>query len=256
MNRKCMMLLLACAMITPQFNVSAAEQVTAEASSETDSVAEVEKLEAEISQQPVRVTRVDITDQNDAKFDVDVQTDIIVPIIYNESGKDVKDIRVCIIGWDENNLPVTLQSQYMNYAVGNCISADLVGVNMPNGDTLNEEEDVYQVISVDDTCNLKKARVIVVAYSTYDGDVWSNPLLDEWQEVYKEKKLIEPTVYTDKETIKKVQEALNANGYDCGTPDGVTGAKTYAALHEYQKANNLIITDNITDSLLNKMGLS
>ena len=31
----------------------------------------------------------------------------------------------------------------------------------------------------------------------------------------------EQKVYTDKETVQKVQEALNQAGFNCGTPDGV-----------------------------------
>ena len=32
--------------------------------------------------------------------------------------------------------------------------------------------------------------------------------------------------YTDKDTVKKVQQALNDAGFDCGTPDGAAGKKT------------------------------
>ena len=69
------------------------------------------------------------------------------------------------------------------------------------------------------------------------------------------KKLVELTVYTDQETIQKVQAALNEAGYECGTPDGVAGAKTYEALNAYQKANGLPVSNDITDSLLKKMNL-
>lgn len=41
------------------------------------------------------------------------------------------------------------------------------------------------------------------------------------------------------EVVQKVQEALNALGYDCGTPDGVFGKKTKAALKEFQEDNGL-----------------
>ena len=45
--------------------------------------------------------------------------------------------------------------------------------------------------------------------------------------------------YSDKETVQQVQEALNENGYDCGTPDGVAGAKTNAAIEQYKTDNGL-----------------
>jgi hypothetical protein len=41
------------------------------------------------------------------------------------------------------------------------------------------------------------------------------------------------------EVVQKVQEALNALGYDCGTPDGVFGKNTKAALKEFQEDNGL-----------------
>ena len=36
--------------------------------------------------------------------------------------------------------------------------------------------------------------------------------------------------YTDSRTVKRVQQALNDNGYDCGAPDGVSGRKTKQAI--------------------------
>ena len=64
-----------------------------------------------------------------------------------------------------------------------------------------------------------------------------------------------PEVITDKEIIKTVQEALNKAGYDCGTPDGISGKKTAAAIEEYQKAKNLKVTSVIDNDLLISLGL-
>ena len=62
--------------------------------------------------------------------------------------------------------------------------------------------------------------------------------------------------YTDKETVKKVQEALNVAGYDCGTPDGVAGSKTYQAIEAFQKAKGLETGSKITDELLTALELA
>ena len=62
-------------------------------------------------------------------------------------------------------------------------------------------------------------------------------------------------VITDKEIVKSVQEALNKAGYDCGTPDGISGKKTAAAIEKYQKAKNLKVTGVIDSSLLISLGL-
>jgi len=56
--------------------------------------------------------------------------------------------------------------------------------------------------------------------------------------------------YTDSETIKMVQQALNDAGYNCGNPDGTMGKKTEAAIKEYQAANGLKQTGKIDDTLI------
>lgn len=62
--------------------------------------------------------------------------------------------------------------------------------------------------------------------------------------------------YTDKETVKKVQQALNDAGYNCGTPDGVAGKKTAAAITQYQTDKGLEASGEIDDALLESMGIA
>ena len=64
------------------------------------------------------------------------------------------------------------------------------------------------------------------------------------------------SVYTDAETVKKVQTALNEAGYNCGPADGQAGNMTKAAIRQYQEANGLPVTGEITDSLLQSMGIA
>ena len=59
----------------------------------------------------------------------------------------------------------------------------------------------------------------------------------------------------DADTVMKVQQALNDAGFDCGTPDGKAGPKTYAALNAYQEANGLPVENAITADILSAMGL-
>lgn len=63
------------------------------------------------------------------------------------------------------------------------------------------------------------------------------------------------TVYTDKSVTKVVQEALNAAGYNCGTPDGVAGDKTAEAIRSYEKEKKLNVNGVITDELLDALGV-
>ena len=60
----------------------------------------------------------------------------------------------------------------------------------------------------------------------------------------------------DRETVKKVQQALNDAGYDCGTPDGIAGKKTAAAITQYQTDNGLEATGVVDDALLGALGLT
>lgn len=64
------------------------------------------------------------------------------------------------------------------------------------------------------------------------------------------------TEYSDKDTVKKVQQALNDAGYDCGTPDGAAGKKTKAAITSYQTDKGLTVTGVIDDELLVSLGLA
>lgn len=60
----------------------------------------------------------------------------------------------------------------------------------------------------------------------------------------------EKVVYTDKETIKKVQSLLNQAGYDCGGADGVPGKKTNSAILQFEKDHGLQETTDITPELI------
>ncbi len=58
------------------------------------------------------------------------------------------------------------------------------------------------------------------------------------------------TEYSDVYTIKEVQTALNEQGYECGTPDGIAGKNTQAAISAFQKDNGLTETGTITYEML------
>ena len=62
--------------------------------------------------------------------------------------------------------------------------------------------------------------------------------------------------YTDAAVVRMVQEALNAAGFDCGTPDGQAGSKTRAALEAYQRDKGINVNGVITDELLEAMGIA
>ena len=58
------------------------------------------------------------------------------------------------------------------------------------------------------------------------------------------------TEYSDKDTIQRVQTAMNSLGYECGTPDGIAGKKTAAAISAFQTDSDLTVTGTITEETL------
>lgn len=61
--------------------------------------------------------------------------------------------------------------------------------------------------------------------------------------------------YTDKETVKKVQLALNYAGYYYRIPDGIADIHTIFAIRNYQSRNGMKMTGIIDDDLLASLGL-
>lgn len=53
--------------------------------------------------------------------------------------------------------------------------------------------------------------------------------------------------------VQAIQNALNALGYDAGTPDGIMGAATTQAVRDYQSANNLPVTGTVTSQLIDAL---
>lgn len=58
---------------------------------------------------------------------------------------------------------------------------------------------------------------------------------------------------TDKETIKEIQELLNAKGYECGTPDGIAGKNTCNAVIQYKEDNNMEATSTIDQEFVDSL---
>lgn len=57
-------------------------------------------------------------------------------------------------------------------------------------------------------------------------------------------------------TVKKVQKKLNRYGYNCGTADGIMGAKTRRSLKKYQRDNGLTADGVIGKDTLKALGIS
>ncbi|HEU4922789.1 MAG TPA: peptidoglycan-binding domain-containing protein [Burkholderiales bacterium] len=56
-------------------------------------------------------------------------------------------------------------------------------------------------------------------------------------------------------TIRAMQRRLNARGFDAGTPDGILGGKTRAALRDFQRSANLVVTGEPNSRTLDALGM-
>ncbi len=55
--------------------------------------------------------------------------------------------------------------------------------------------------------------------------------------------------------VKKVQQSLVDKGYDPGPVDGVMGAQTRHAIGQYQKAEDLPVTEHLDDKTADRLGV-
>lgn len=76
---------------------------------------------------------------------------------------------------------------------------------------------------------------------------------DETDEIYLDVNdgvLTQRVVYTDKETIQKVQQLLTNLGYDSGSTDGIPGKLTNSAILQFEKDHGLEENTDITPALI------
>lgn len=59
-----------------------------------------------------------------------------------------------------------------------------------------------------------------------------------------------------RDNILAIQKALNEEGFDTGTPDGIMGPKTRDAIRSYQSANNLVADGYPGDAVLESLGIT
>ena len=119
--------------------------------------------------------------------------------------------------------------------------------------TLDDSSKILALLNKD-----QKLSVFVKAksgMSTYNFEIDTTGFKEEFAKAFPDLSA-KASSYTDVETIKKVQNALNEAGFNCGTVDGIAGSGTYAALNAYQEANGLPVENLITDDLLAAMGIN
>lgn len=189
--------------------VTTAEPTTAEPTTETTtSIAQLNQL---INSQPVYVQDTKYIDRSSLRAEEayfkKYYCDYISPIIKNNSGKDIKDIKIGYAAWDANNLPLKVEGYYdcSNIETNDeFISTNtLHSVNIPIGGTYKYtfkdgkdsifygDDDCPFLIDHNSTTTIAKCKAFVISYIDFDGNTWENPYYDEWRAAYEGKKLSE-----------------------------------------------------------------
>lgn len=94
---------------------------------------------------------------------------------------------------------------------------------------------------------LERARAAAEEWKPKELDVESNDtgIPDAWTESPSKTASVDM-----KQAVRNIQLILNKNGYDAGGADGVMGAKTTAAIAQFQKDNGMQSTGKVTEELV------
>jgi len=94
---------------------------------------------------------------------------------------------------------------------------------------------------------LERARAAAEEWKPKELDVESNDtaIPDGWTEAPSKTASVDM-----KQAVRNIQLILNKNGYDAGGADGVMGAKTTAAISQFQKDNGMQPTGRVTEELV------
>lgn len=141
------------------------------------------------------------------------------------------------------------------YARGNGVQQDLetsykwfaIAAKDGDKDAAQKRDEVANAMRPE---QLERARAAVDLWKPkpLDPDANSANTPDEWAG-----KGLKTASVDMKKAIGNIQAILNKNGFDAGTPDGVMGAKTVAAIKAFQTSIGEEPTGQVTDKLVNAL---
>lgn len=142
-----------------------------------------DKLLSQIDAQELKVVKTKYVVQ-DEKYKA-LYPDMLQAVIQNDTSCDIKNALVAFVAWDSNNLPVKIKGS-IDFSDGSYIKEVNYGdINLVPGKKFGESSG----FEVDENCNIKTFKAIVVSYETFDGTTWENPLYEDWCEFYEGVKL-------------------------------------------------------------------
>ena len=142
-----------------------------------------DKLLSQIDAQELKVIKTKYIVQ-DEKYK-SLYPDMLQAVIQNDTSYDIKNAIVAFVAWDSNNLPVKIKGS-IDFSDGSYIKKINYGdINLVPGKKFGESSG----FEIDENCNIKTFKAIVVSYETFDGTTWENPLYEDWCEFYEGVKL-------------------------------------------------------------------
>ena len=142
-----------------------------------------EELISQINTQEMKVISTNYVVQ-DEQYKT-LYPDMLQAIIQNNSSLDIKNAVIAFVAWDANNLPVKIKGA-TDFSDGSYIQqVNYNDINLVPGGTFGESSG----FQIDETCNIKTFKAIVVSYEAFDGKTWSNPLYVQWCKFYEGIKL-------------------------------------------------------------------
>ncbi len=142
-----------------------------------------EEIGSQLSEQELKIISTKYTVQ-DKQYKA-LYPDVMQVILKNDTEYDIKNALIAFVAWDENNLPVQIKAS-VDFGGGSYVKeCEYPDINLIPGGTFG---DTYG-FEVDDTCNIKNFKAIVVSYEAFTGETWHNPLYEEWRKLYEGVKL-------------------------------------------------------------------
>lgn len=168
--------------------------------------------------------------------------------VYGTTGLYVDVENIGTKGIDAVNMYVTAYDAYgkeLTYMGKNRINNDMAGIVLSPG----EHSSVKDGINIGFMGNIQSVKVVIYKYHKTNGETVIVPS-EKWNWVTVKKD------YSNSESVKQIQQALNELGYQCGTPNGKMGTKTKQAITQYQKDRGRKATGQISWQLVYDLGLA
>lgn len=142
-----------------------------------------EELETRLNAQELKITSTNYSVQ-DERYKT-LYPDMLQVILQNDTSYDIKNALIAFVAWDENNLPVKIKGS-ADFSDGSYIKqCNYTDINLVPGGTFG---DSYG-FGIDESCNIKTFKAIIVSYESFTGEKWDNPLYKDWCKLYEGVKL-------------------------------------------------------------------